>query len=82
MEEIDEQNLIVKANGIIYNRSSLCFHYSLETGLYSETFTNMVLTPNELDQVCKIIEESKLRKMPIIRFRAEEYEPFAATIFI
>lgn len=82
MEEVDEQNLIIKANGIIYNRSSLCFHYNLVTGKYEETFCGMVLTPSELDQVCKIIEDSKLRKMPIIRFRAEEYEPFAATIFI
>jgi hypothetical protein len=40
------------------------------------------LTPYELDEVCKIIEESKLRKMPIIRFRAEEYEPYPCTVFI
>lgn len=76
-----DQEILVKCNGIIYSRSSLCFHYNLVTGLYEETFTNMKLTPSELDQVCQIIEESKLRKMPIIRFRSTDYEPHPCTVF-
>lgn len=70
---IDQPILLELNNRCLYTLRSMSFHleWKDDRQQYRETFSGLILTPEELEALCEAVETSNLRRVKPIKYYCE-----------
>lgn len=78
-----EQPILLELNRCLYTLRSMSFYLEFTEGKnqYRETFSGLILTPEELETLCDEVDSSNLRRVKSIKYYCEgEKLPFVVMI--